>query len=99
MNVCGLGLGVGTGDMGILGKIIEVRNRQEFENLGMDNIKGKIGKDALFIDSQINLSMATNIAFLGLNKLKKKEEDDISTLSPFYLRKSEAEIVWEKKYK
>jgi len=64
-----------------------------------DNIKVKIGKDALFIDSQINLPMATNIAFLGLDKLKKKEEDDISNLSPFYLRKSEAEIVWEKKYK
>jgi tRNA threonylcarbamoyladenosine biosynthesis protein TsaB len=64
-----------------------------------DNIKEKIGKDALFIDSQINLPMATNIAFLGLSKLKKGEEDDISTLSPFYLRKSEAEIIWEKKYK
>ena len=63
-----------------------------------DNIKIKIGKDALFIDSQINLPMATNVAFLGLNKLIKKEEDDISKLSPFYLRKSEAEIVWEKKY-
>jgi tRNA threonylcarbamoyl adenosine modification protein YeaZ len=36
-----------------------------------DNIKEKIGKYALFIDSQINLPMATNIAFLGLNKLKK----------------------------
>jgi len=64
-----------------------------------DIIKEKIGKDALFIDSQINLPMATSIAFLGLNKLKKGEEDDISTLTPFYLRKSEAEIVWEKKYK
>jgi tRNA threonylcarbamoyladenosine biosynthesis protein TsaB len=64
-----------------------------------DNIKEKIGKDALFIDSQINLPIATNIAFLGLNKLKKEEEDDISTLSPFYLRKSQAEIIWEKKYK
>ena len=64
-----------------------------------DNIEFKIGKNALFIDSQINLPMATNIAFLGLNKLKKSEEDDISTLSPFYLRKSEAEIVWEKKHK
>ena len=64
-----------------------------------DIIKEKIGKDALFIDSQINLSMAANVAFLGLNKLKKGEEDDISILTPFYLRKSEAEIVWEKKYK
>ncbi len=64
-----------------------------------DIIKEKIGKDALFIDSQINLPMATNIAFLGLSKLKKGEEDDISTLTPFYLRKSEAEIIWEKKCK
>lgn len=64
-----------------------------------DIIKEKIGKDALFIDSQLNLPVATSIAFLGLNKLKKGEEDNISTLSPFYLRKSEAEIIWEKKYK
>jgi len=64
-----------------------------------DIIKEKIGKDALFIDSQLNLPVATSIAFLGLNKLKKGEEDDISTLTPFYLRKSEAEIIWEKKYK
>jgi len=64
-----------------------------------DNIKEKIGKDALFIDSQLNLPVATSIAFLGLNKLKKGEEDDISTITPFYLRKSEAEIIWEKKYK
>lgn len=64
-----------------------------------DIIKEKIGKDALFIDSQFNLPMAASIAFLGLNKLKKGEEDDISKLSPFYLKKSEAEIIWEKKYK
>jgi tRNA threonylcarbamoyladenosine biosynthesis protein TsaB len=64
-----------------------------------DNIKEKIGKDALFIDSQLNLPVASNIAFLGLNKLKKEEENDVSKLSPFYLRKSEAEIIWEKKYK
>jgi len=64
-----------------------------------ENIEVKIGKNALFIDSQINLSIATNIAFLGLDKLKRKEEDDISLLFPFYLRKSEAEIIWEKKYK
>jgi len=64
-----------------------------------DIIKEKIGKDALFIDSQLNLPVATSIAFLGLNKLKKGEKDDISTITPFYLRKSQAEIIWEKKYK
>lgn len=64
-----------------------------------DIIKNKIGKNALFIDSQLNFPVAASIAFLGLNKLKKGEEDNVSTLSPFYLRKSEAEIIWEKKYK
>ena len=64
-----------------------------------DIIREKIGKNALFVDSQLNLPVATSIAFLGLNKLKKGEEDDISTITPFYLRKSEAEIIWEKKYK
>ena len=64
-----------------------------------DIIKEKIGKDALFIDSQLNLPVSSNIAFLGLKKLKEGEEDDISKLSPFYLRKSAAEIIWEKKYK
>jgi len=60
-------------------------------------IKEKIGENALFIDSQLNLSVAASVAFLGLNKLKKGEKDNISTLSPFYLRKSQAEIIWEKK--
>ena len=64
-----------------------------------DTIREKIGKNALFVDSQLNLPVATSIAFLGLDKLKKGEEDVISTITPFYLRKSEAEIVWEKKYK
>ncbi len=62
-----------------------------------EKIKAKIGEDALFIDPQLKLSVAANIAFLGLHKLQKGEEDDISMLSPFYLRKSEAEIIWEKK--
>jgi tRNA threonylcarbamoyladenosine biosynthesis protein TsaB len=62
-----------------------------------DIIKEKMGKDALFINPQVVLSKGINIAFLGLEKLKKGKGDDIFTLSPFYLRKSEAEINWEKK--
>ncbi|MCK4240297.1 MAG: tRNA (adenosine(37)-N6)-threonylcarbamoyltransferase complex dimerization subunit type 1 TsaB [Candidatus Atribacteria bacterium] len=61
-------------------------------------IKEKIGKDALFIDPQLVFPRGANIAFLGLEKLKKGKEDNISTLSPLYLRKSEAEMAWEKKY-
>ncbi len=62
-------------------------------------IKEKIGKDALFIDPQLVFSRGANIAFLGLEKLKKGKKDNVSTLSPLYLRKSEAEMAWEKKYK
>ena len=60
-------------------------------------IKERIGQDALFIDPQLVLPRGINVAFLGLEKLKKGKEDNISTLSPLYLRKSEAEIAWEKK--
>ena len=87
----------------LLARLSPLKEKKIFLGDGIKNyrdiIKEKIGKDALFIDSQLNLSVATSIAFLGLNKIKKGEEDDISTLSPFYLRKSEAEIIWEKKYK
>ena len=43
-----------------------------------DNIKEKIGKDALFIDSQLNLPVASNIAFLGLDKLKKQSVRNVN---------------------
>lgn len=62
-------------------------------------IKERIGQDALFIDPQLVFPRGTNVAFLGLEKLKMGKEDNISTLSPLYLRKPEAEIAWEKKCK
>lgn len=62
-------------------------------------IKERIGQDALFINPQLVSLRGANVAFLGLEKLKIGKEDNISTLSPLYLRKSEAEIAWEKKCK
>lgn len=62
-------------------------------------IEGKLGRNALFVSPHLALPRGVNVAFLGLEKLKKGEEENIYTLSPLYLRKSEAEIVWEKKYK
>jgi len=59
-------------------------------------IKEKIGQDALFIDPRVILPRGVNVSFMGLEKLKIGKEDNISTLSPLYLRKSEAEIAWEK---
>ncbi|MEA1939725.1 MAG: tRNA (adenosine(37)-N6)-threonylcarbamoyltransferase complex dimerization subunit type 1 TsaB [Candidatus Caldatribacteriota bacterium] len=62
-----------------------------------DVIKKKIGERAMIIDSTISLIHASNVAFMGLEKFKKDKSDDIYSFSPLYLRKSEAEIAWEKK--
>lgn len=61
-------------------------------------IEEKLGRNALFAGPHLALPRGVNVAFLGLEKLKKGEEENIYTLSPLYLRKSEAEIIWEKKY-
>lgn len=42
VNVCALGLGVGTGHTGIIGKIIEVKSQDELHKLGREKIQGKI---------------------------------------------------------
>ncbi len=62
-------------------------------------IEGKLGRNALFVGPHLALPRGVNVAFLGLEKLKKGEEENIHTLSPLYLKKSGAEIIWEKKYK
>lgn len=69
-----------------------VKNYQEI-------IEKKMGSNALFTGSQLFFPRGVNVAFLGMEKLKKGRKDDIATLSPLYLRKSEAEIIWEKKNK
>ena len=62
-------------------------------------IEGKLGRRASFVGPHLALPRGVNVAFLGLEKLKKGEAENIYTLSPLYLRKSEAEIIWEKKSK
>ena len=42
VNICALGNSVGTGNKGVLGKIIEVQNFEELEKLGKENLEGKI---------------------------------------------------------
>jgi len=60
-------------------------------------IQERLNQEALFIDSPLAFPRGVNIAFLGLEKLQKGEKEDIHTLSPLYLRKSQAEMVREKK--
>ena len=41
------------------------------------------------------LPRASSLGLLGLKQLEKGQEDDIYTLEPLYIRKSEAEVRWE----
>ena len=41
---------------------------------------------------------ASHAAWLGLARLAAGECDDPMTLEPFYIRRSEAEVLWEKRH-
>lgn len=40
---------------------------------------------------------AASVAMLGYERLVKGESDDVFSLEPYYMKKSEAEILWEKR--
>ena len=44
------------------------------------------------------LPRAATVAALGLERLAKGEEDNVMNLEPFYIRRSEAEVLWEKRH-
>ncbi|MFN3479282.1 MAG: tRNA (adenosine(37)-N6)-threonylcarbamoyltransferase complex dimerization subunit type 1 TsaB [Thermodesulfovibrionales bacterium] len=50
------------------------------------------GRDAFFAPPHSDVPMASSIAILGLQKALNGEFSDPVTLTPFYIRKSEAEI-------
>ena len=87
----------------LLARIGSLKEKVIFLGEGVKNyqeiIKEKMGSNALFTGSQLFFPRGVNVAFLGMEKLRKGRKDDIATLSPLYLRKSEAEIIWEKKNK
>ena len=41
---------------------------------------------------------ASHAAWLGIARLAAGERDDLMTLEPFYIRRSEAEVLWEKRH-
>jgi tRNA threonylcarbamoyladenosine biosynthesis protein TsaB len=38
------------------------------------------------------------VASLALERLSKGEEDNVMNLEPVYIRRSEAEVLWEKRH-
>ena len=54
------------------------------------------GRVALVPDP-VRLPRAALVAKLGMEKLQEKQADDVFSLSPVYIRRSEAEELWEKR--
>ncbi|MCI7330308.1 MAG: tRNA (adenosine(37)-N6)-threonylcarbamoyltransferase complex dimerization subunit type 1 TsaB [Selenomonadaceae bacterium] len=41
---------------------------------------------------------AANVAMIGLQRLAAGEQDNVMDLEPWYIRRSEAEVLWEKRH-
>jgi tRNA threonylcarbamoyladenosine biosynthesis protein TsaB len=61
-----------------------------------DEIKNMLGKNALFAPEALTMPRASSIALLGVEGFKKGEVESPFTFTPFYLRRSQAEIQLEK---
>lgn len=62
-----------------------------------ETIKKKLGPQALFAPPEVSLPRAVNVARLSLPKFKNGLTSDIFSLTPTYVRRSEAEIHFENK--
>ncbi|WP_418791641.1 tRNA (adenosine(37)-N6)-threonylcarbamoyltransferase complex dimerization subunit type 1 TsaB [Phosphitispora sp. TUW77] len=63
-----------------------------------DTIINRLGSQALFGTMTNSFPRAGAVAELGMIELKHDRPADYTFLQPVYLRKSEAEITWEKKH-
>lgn len=46
----------------------------------------------------LRMPRAANVALLGWQRLAKGERDNVMDLEPLYIRRSEAEVLWEKRH-
>jgi tRNA threonylcarbamoyladenosine biosynthesis protein TsaB len=62
-------------------------------------IENVLGERALFADAAHSTPRASLVAQLGYTRLMDHgEQDDCCTLTPLYVRKSDAEIHWEQRH-
>ena len=61
-----------------------------------DEIKAAGGNIIMAMPHMV-MPRAANVAMLGLDLMAKGKQDDVMSLEPLYIRRSEAEILWEKR--
>ncbi len=57
-----------------------------------------LGDRALFLPQNMSLPRGSHIGALAIKRLEAGEEDNLYSLKPFYIRLSEAEVTWAKRF-
>jgi tRNA threonylcarbamoyladenosine biosynthesis protein TsaB len=60
-----------------------------------DRLRELCGEKAHFLEGERNLPSGSSIAFLGLEKFKRSEFENLEKAEPLYLRSSEAELKFK----
>ncbi len=61
-------------------------------------LEARLGEGAVFLPDSRSLPRGAHVGALAAERLARGERDDIYTLKPFYIRPSEAEATWAKKF-
>ena len=59
---------------------------------------GELPENVALAPAHFPAACASCVAWLGQERLSAGERDDPLTLEPFYIRRSEAEALWEKRH-
>ena len=59
---------------------------------------GNLPDNVTLAPAHLLTARASHVAWLGIARLAAGERDDLMTLEPFYIRRSEAEVLWEKRH-
>ena len=80
----------------------KVKERTIFAGDGVrtygDYLRDALPSLAFLLPAPFNLPHGSTVARLGLERLRKLEVPDLATLTPIYVRPSEAEMKWQEKH-
>jgi tRNA threonylcarbamoyladenosine biosynthesis protein TsaB len=68
----------------------------EASHLFREEIVNLFGDRALFAPISAILPSAASVAGIGLDMIKNGKQADVDSVTPMYIRRSEAEVMWEK---
>lgn len=63
-----------------------------------DMFQQQLAEQAVFLPDRLCLPRGAHVGAMAAERLAKGEQDDLYSLRPFYIRPSEAEVTWAKKF-